>query len=118
MGGSGDRPSRGSGGERVERIFSDLKKSAGTQVARTQYQADVGELFASLLAFFNNRDQEAIRSSVESILAALEGAIDGEISLLFGGSVAKHTFVNGLSDVDMIAYFDQGEHGNKTPADL
>ena len=47
----------------------------------------------------------------------LERSIDGAIDQLFGGSVAKHTYVDGLSDVDSLIILNETSLEKKTPHD-
>ena len=54
-----------------------------------------------LLTEFNDRDVEKIGTYLSEIEGALSNKADLE-RLLFGGSVAKHTHVEGLSDIDAL----------------
>jgi hypothetical protein len=47
---------------------------------------------------------------------ALEDELDGSFDQLFGGSVAKHTYVDGMSDVDSLLLIDDSELDGKSPA--
>src|SRR5439155_12413838 len=46
---------------------------------------------------------------------ALEGTLREFDRVLFGGSVAKHTYVDGLSDIDSIIVLDPETAGEDTP---
>ena len=52
------------------------------------------------------------------IKAALGKSIDGEIDLRFGGSVIKHTDVNGLSDIDALVILNGSELEHKSPEEV
>lgn len=54
------------------------------------------------LAQYNGRDVELVRERLNQIEKFLGNAIDGDIEQRFGGSVAKHTYVDGLSDIDCL----------------
>jgi len=56
----------------------------------------------SFLSDYNNRPEAAIAGHLKAIKKALEKEIDGTVDTIFGGSVAKHTYVDGLSDVDAL----------------
>ena len=49
------------------------------------------------------------------MLKRQESHIEGTIDQLFGGSVAKHTYVDGLSDVDCLLFLDDTELEDHTP---
>ena len=76
-----------------------------------------GEL-TRVLAGFNSRDPDEIQSHLEAMLKAIAADIDGTISMLFGGSVAKHTYVDGLSDVDAVIILNKSELEDKSPAEV
>jgi hypothetical protein len=82
-----------------------LSKSAPSRIIRV----------SGLLAAFNSRDYEKTSKHLEEIEAALGEEIDGMDTLLFGGSVAKRTFVDGLSDVDSLVVIDKEEVQTTTP---
>lgn len=115
MGGTGGGPifvdiDQGKMDDRREESVRDARKDA--------YEADVGEYLTSLLAEYNDRDIEGTRDVLEAVKKELEGEIDGTVDLLFGGSVAKHTYVDGLSDVDMLVLFEKTELAGSSPGEI
>jgi hypothetical protein len=99
MGGSGDS---GSGVPSLS--LEELQARATANTKQAEYRQEVEEILQDALREFNNRDVEAIRRHVNILLDSLSQNLEeGSIRLLFGGSVAKHTYVNGLSDVDLLA---------------
>ena len=40
------------------------------------------------------------------------------VDLKFAGSVSKHTYVDGLSDVDVLVLVNESELANKTPNEI
>ncbi len=73
---------------------------------RIKLEADVNRLLHRELVQYNDRDVSETQSRLESIKGALGEGVEVD-SLLFGGSVAKHTYVDGLSDVDALVVLDQ-----------
>jgi len=71
-----------------------------------------------LLTEINSRDVEAIRTHISEIEKVLGREIDGLDTLLFGGSLSKSTFVEGMSDVDALVFFDKSKYGNISPNEL
>lgn len=96
MGGSG-----GSGWIRPTDIAREVR-NAEREVHNAGFQTDLAQHLGQLLARFNDRDAKLARRRLDQILDALGEAIDGKIEQLFGGSVAKHTYVDGLSDIDCL----------------
>lgn len=82
------------------------------------FETEVGGFLASELAQFNDRDVEGIQSVFDSVKKDLESDIEGTVDLLYGGSISKHTYVDGLSDVDALVLMDRTELSGKDPAAL
>ncbi len=81
------------------------------------YEAECNRVLASYLANYNDRDHEAISRHLSEISKALGKEIEGTIDLQFGGSVAKHTYVDGLSDIDSLVMLDSCELAERTPVE-
>jgi Protein of unknown function (DUF3417) len=73
------------------------------------------ELFRQLLAQANIRDADATSKALDGIKRVLEGDIEGSVDPRFGGSVRKHTFVDGISDVDTLLILRDPTLKTKTP---
>ena len=80
-----------------------------------EFQSRLGGLLTGLLAAFNNRDHRLVAERLEDIQAALEAKHEGPFTRLFGGSVAKHTYVDGLSDIDCLVNLNDSELRGHTP---
>jgi hypothetical protein len=115
MGGSG-------GGSYVgkvdaSKLFQKLRDSQD-ETSQQQFDVEVASLLGSLLNRFNDRDGVAINAHLEEIKDALSEDIDGTVNLLFGGSVAKHTYVDGMSDVDALVLLDKSDLKDKSPEEV
>src|SRR4051812_45045637 len=98
MGGSG-----GTGGSYfTARDIEVLREEARKRLERSRIDADVNSLLQKELVNINDRDTDKISRRLEQIQDALQDRIEAFDRLLFGGSVAKHTYVDGLSDVDAL----------------
>ncbi len=109
MGGSGG----GGGGFRFD---AGRAKALPAQVARAQLQAseatsgtEIASFLNESLKDFNTRDAAAMRKDLDEIEAHLGEELQCSFDVLFGGSVAKHTYVDGLSDVDALLAFKDAE---------
>jgi len=114
MGGSGGRGYFSSDPRKVERELEASRETTQDQ----EYQAASNQALQSLLTEFNNRNADAIGRRLEQIKNALSEDIEGTIDLRFGGSVAKHTFVDGLSDVDSLVLLNKSDLVELTPAQV
>lgn len=94
-----------------------IKESESTE-ARAEYEREVNQYLQSLLTNFNDRRAEEIQQHLDNIKKALEKDIDGAVDLVFGGSVSKHTYVNGLSDVDMLVRINDSSLVNASPDEV
>ena len=115
MGGSGGGFfSGGVTPDELARLTRKAEEGAHDEV----FEVDVGNLLASELAEFNDRDVEGIQAVFRSVKQDLEDDIDGTVDLHFGGSIAKRTYVDGLSDVDALVLMDNTELKGQPPSEL
>jgi hypothetical protein len=108
----------GGGGSYDDSDLDQLKqklRESETQTANTEHEARVADLLGHLLAEFNDRDPEPVIRHLDEIQRALEKELDGMVNLLFGGSILKHTDVDGLSDVDSLVILDSCELAEESP---
>jgi predicted nucleotidyltransferase len=108
MGGSGggrySGPSSTTLQQRLEKIRDE---------ERARLDKNIGDYLRKLLVRFNDRDREKIAERLDAIHKLL--GQDVEINqLLLGGSVAKHTAVDGLSDVDALVVLDREDLRGKS----
>ncbi len=87
--------------------------------ARTEhFETKLANLLDGYLTNLNPTDIEARGRHIDEIKKALGSEIDGSVDLRFGGSVAKHTFVSGLSDVDALVMLNKSELADKNPSEI
>ncbi|MCX6673893.1 MAG: CBASS oligonucleotide cyclase [Methanothrix sp.] len=79
------------------------------------FETEVADIISDLLAEYNDRDNEAIQAHLEKIKDLLEDEFGGVIDLRFGGSVKKHTYVDGLSDVDVLVLVNKCDLSSLSP---
>jgi|SRR5713101_4309816 len=80
----------------------DLENSL-KQTRQQVVEAEVASVFADALSKINQIDTEALNRHKEEILKALQSDFEDVSDLRGGGSYTRHTYVNGLSDVDILA---------------
>ena len=110
MGGSGGRSD-----SREIRDIEALRREIQEELRRQELDAELNEFLAEQLAGFNDRNTELVQERLDAIEGALGDAAVDVDRLLFGGSVAKHTYVDGLSDTDALVVLDAP---NASPGDL
>lgn len=123
-GGGGGGYGGGGGGDGDDHVdvsqteLGSLEQRAVSEEKKAAYDADVNGYLQDLLKDFNDRDTEQIRTHIRSIQNALEKEIEGSVTLVYGGSTKKHTYVDGLSDVDMLVLLNNSELANKNPREV
>jgi hypothetical protein len=101
----------------MDELRSKVKESEA-QARDQEFEAASAQLIKDLLAEYNSRDAESINSDLELIKQALAENIEGTVDLRFGGSVAKHTYVDGLSDIDALVLLNKSELKGKSPEEV
>jgi hypothetical protein len=112
MGGSGG------GGFRSDRSPSELRAEVQRELRQSQLESDINGLLTQELAEINGRDVDLVNERLDEIISALGERLEHVDRLLYGGSVAKHTYVDGLSDVDSLVVLKPGVLDTDTPQAL
>lgn len=105
-------------GGHTPRDLARQTREAETKARTDAFETEVGECLGELLGDINDRDSEATQRLLDDVKAGLADEGIGTIDILFGGSVAKHTFVNGISDVDALVLFDRDKWADRSPAEV
>lgn len=98
MGGSGGIFS--GWGRSPQEVADKLRREA--EVNAEQFETELAEEFSKLLSRFNARDTAETSERLDRIKAVLCDELETTFDTFFGGSVAKHTYVDGISDVDSL----------------
>jgi Second Messenger Oligonucleotide or Dinucleotide Synthetase domain len=108
----------GSGGVfRLDPGEAAKRRQEAEKAARIgQIDAEVNAILSKRLIEINRRDNEGVSSRLDEIQAALSHQIEGVDRLLFGGSVAKQTYVEGMSDIDSLVILSTQDYADLTPA--
>ena len=69
------------------------------------------------LKSYNDRDASAIGSRITELRDALRRTDNDVVRPMFGGSVHRHTHVNGLSDVDVLMFVNESDISGRLPGD-
>ena len=100
--------------------LEDLQAIAAERTSQAEYITKVQAAIGEALKEFNDRDVEGINRHLDLISDAISSFTDEEcnVRMLFGGSTLKHTYVNGLSDVDALVCLNDTSLANKAPNDV
>ena len=82
------------------------------------FETNVNQLISEKLGLANSRDVETIKEYLDEIVDIISEDIDGTLDLNYGGSVSKYTYVEGLSDVDVLLKINKSELSDKTPKEV
>ena len=113
MGGSG-----GTGSYFSARDAKALEEQARRRLEQSRLDSTVNSLLQYELTGINERDTDLTNERLESIEQVLGSRIGEVERLLFGGSVAKHTFVNGLSDIDALVEIAEEGVSQRSPDEV
>lgn len=96
----------------LEKLVKDSKQEED----RKRLESDVNAFLREVLSSYE-RDTNRIQENLDKISKILADEADME-QFLFGGSVAKHTYVDGLSDVDALVILKKEDLSGKTPQEV
>jgi hypothetical protein len=91
---------------------------ATSETEKSSYEGKVNEQLQDNLSDYNSRDTEKINAHIQTIQNAINSDDIVPCALAFGGSIKKHTYVDGLSDVDMLAIINDPTLTDKSPAEV
>jgi len=117
MGGSGGGFFYSKNSKNPSQIIEQIKKEQEQANAR-KFESEVNQLINETLKAINERDTEAVNKHLETIIQSINKDIEGTIKTIFGGSVSKHTYVDGLSDIDVLVLLNNSELSDKSPKEV
>lgn len=109
MGGSGG------GAFHSSRSPGELRAEVQRDLEQAKLESEVNTFLNERLVEINARDTTLINERLDEIEEALGERLAETDRLLYGGSVAKHTYVDGLSDVDSLVILKPGAVDADTP---
>lgn len=94
----------------------ELVQRAEDKTTVAAFETELAKTLGQLLGGYNARDVDLVRERLEDLKSILQNSIDGSFDQLFGGSVAKHTYVDGLSDIDSLVFINDSAFEGMPPA--
>ncbi|MBW4595888.1 MAG: hypothetical protein KME46_24055 [Brasilonema angustatum HA4187-MV1] len=98
--------------------ISQMLKRACESTDTSSYNSEVNSLLQGALKDFNNRDSEATQRHLDVLKEAIDSEIENSVDLLFGGSIRKNTFINGLSDADTLVLVNNTSLEKSSPQEV
>jgi hypothetical protein len=113
MGGSG-------GGSYTEWSSDSLKRAVrdNEQKSAADFEIRLASYLGELLSAYNSRDTDLVRRRIDDAKAGLQDSLETTLEQIFGGSVAKHTYVDGLSDIDSLLIVNGSKFEDLNPATI
>jgi hypothetical protein len=96
--------------------MAELVEAARAAEAQKHLDAQVNELLGALLTDFNSRNAEKTQEQLDQLRELLGKSTEID-ALFFGGSVSKHTHVDGISDVDALVILSDPHLAKQGPAE-
>jgi hypothetical protein len=115
MGGGGSGGGTYSSGDSSVKEIKQQIRDAESQAIDKGFESALADTLGTLLGKFNDRDAVSIRKRASEILKSLGKEFEGSLETLFGGSVAKHTYVDGISDIDSLLILNKSELADSSP---
>jgi len=113
MGGSGGA----SGGAYSPGRYDRMMRESIDTTRVSQFNDEVNTGISEILTEYNSRDTVAVSEHLDEIRSLIEEDT-GRIDLSYGGSVKKHTYVDGLSDIDVILTVNRSELIDSSPKEI
>ncbi|MBD2636985.1 nucleotidyltransferase [Limnothrix sp. FACHB-881] len=98
----------------IERLIQQVRDCTEESV----YNSQANSLLQEVLKDFNQRDTSKNWNYINALKDAINEGIEGTFDLAFGGSVRKHTYINGLSDVDLLVQINNTSLAQASPREV
>lgn len=111
----------GGGSQRFNRPPQEIAKlvrQSQESLISQSFQTDLAGLISDELAAYNNRDTALVQERLDALKKQLGNELETSFDSLFGGSVAKKTYVDGLSDIDSLLVINDSVLSSKNPSQI
>jgi hypothetical protein len=100
-----------------EKVESEID-SALENTKRLEFEAGVNERLKEALSSYNEKDTELVNERLNEIKELLSENLETSINIRRAGSWKKHTYIDGLSDVDCLFILNSPEFSGESPQQL
>lgn len=105
------------GGGHTPDDYKEVVRETKAETSDAKYETTVNDIINETLSGAA-RDPQVTRERLDDIRDALKEDEIGTLDLLLGGSVKKHTYVDGLSDVDVLLCVNRTDLSNASPREV
>lgn len=105
------------GGDYTPEKYKEIIRKSRESTQDAQFETTVNEKINERLAGYS-RDSDTTREHLNEIKEIIEEDTIGTTEMRYGGSVSKHTYVDGLSDVDVLVIIDKSELSDSSPQEV
>lgn len=100
-----------------EKVQSEID-SALENTKRLEFETEVNVRLKEALSSYNEKDTELVNERLSEIKELLSKYLETSIDIRRGGSWKKHTYIDGLSDVDCLFILNSPEFSGESPKHL
>ena len=97
--------------------YREILRESEQKTENVQFETDVNSFLNDLLGTYN-RDSDRTNEHLLEIDEIIGSELDGTLDMKFGGSVHKHTYVDGLSDIDVLVEVNKSELSGASPSEV
>ena len=101
----------------IKKMQAEIRETE-EKTTNKAFEVEISAAINTLLADYSSRDTNAIKSHIDTIKNAIQKEIVGTFNIVFGGSYQKHTYVDGISDIDSLVLLNNSELINKSPNEV
>ncbi len=113
----------GTGFSNGKTSYAALRGPAEAEAARRddmrasdpEFESKINDMISDRLKHYNERDTDQIKKHLDDMLGILGEEMQGSLETIYGGSIKRHTYVDGLSDVDALLLIDESDLADHAP---
>lgn len=100
-----------------EKVESEIE-NALNNTKKIEFEADVNNRLNDMLSSYNDKDTELVNERLNEIKELMSDYLESSIDIRRAGSWKKHTYVDGISDVDCLFILNSSKFAAKSPQSL
>lgn len=93
-------------------------ENALNNTEKAEFEAEVNEKLKGILSNYNERDTDLVNERLNEIRDILSNYLESSIDIRRAGSWSKHTYVDGVSDVDCLFILNSSAFTGESPNQL
>jgi hypothetical protein len=98
--------------------LQDKIRETEKNVSDTFTEQELSGLLGNYLSDANKRDTRLITERLDEIKESIKDRLEEAVDTVYGGSVAKHTYVDGISDIDSLLILKGNKNESLSPEEF